>query len=309
MLKEISVVVTVYNKSKFLPYVIKSLINQTISHKMEYIFVDDASTDNSIQIIKNLTKHLKNVTIIKNNINCGPSIRLNQGAQKAKGNFLLLIDGDDLIFNNAAEIMLELINKYQAEFIYGKRQKLKSTIDAPNVKNINYIVSNEPLKYILTNRKLVNMAALVKTELFQKAKGCDERIFIQDESLPLRLAINANKFIDLKTAVVGIIPEEGTEEYKRLAKNSDQQYHDRFSAYYYFVTDNAKRLNNFKHLIYNRCISTWWKYTKTQQVLPYFSKYFLYYLVTRIYPRSFNLNILHTIKQQFIKLNNVKRVK
>lgn len=310
MPSEISVIITIYNKSFFLPDVIKSLLSQTISSKMEYIFVDDASTDNSVNIIEQHSKNINNVTIIKNKVNLGPSVRLNQGAKKAKGKFLLLIDGDDIIFNNAAEVMLELLKSQQADFIYGKRQRLEVIKKAcVNKEDIDYTVSTQPLKYILTHRNLVNMAAMVKTSLFSKAKGCDERVFIQDESLPLRLAAFANKFIDLKTSVVGIIPEEKSlTKYKRLSSNSSQQYHDRFLVYYYFIADNMPKINDVRHLLYKRCISTMWKYFKEQNMFPYYSMSFVYYLISRLYGKSFSLSRLDKIKHEFSKQNNIRRM-
>ncbi|MBO7556357.1 MAG: glycosyltransferase family 2 protein, partial [Alphaproteobacteria bacterium] len=75
---DVSFVMTVYNKEYYLPSVLKALFAQTGLKNPEYIFVDDASTDNSVNIIKEFSKDIENVTIIANAKNRGISARTNQ---------------------------------------------------------------------------------------------------------------------------------------------------------------------------------------------------------------------------------------
>ena len=53
---DVSFVMTVYNKEYYLPSVLKALLGQTGLKNPEFIFVDDLSTDKSVQIIKDMTK-------------------------------------------------------------------------------------------------------------------------------------------------------------------------------------------------------------------------------------------------------------
>ena len=64
----VSFVITVFNKSKFLKPVIKSLKSQKGKFQKEYIFIDDGSTDGSYKILKNETKGLKTVRFISKKI-------------------------------------------------------------------------------------------------------------------------------------------------------------------------------------------------------------------------------------------------
>lgn len=61
---DVSFVMTVYNKEYYLPSVIRALLNQTGLKNPEYIFVDDVSTDKSVEIIREMTKGIKNVKIL-----------------------------------------------------------------------------------------------------------------------------------------------------------------------------------------------------------------------------------------------------
>ena len=83
---DVSFVMTVYNK-RILPAVGPdgSFSAERIKNP-EYIFVDDVSSDNSVEIIRRMTAGLPNVTIVTNPYNRGISARINQGIALAKEN-------------------------------------------------------------------------------------------------------------------------------------------------------------------------------------------------------------------------------
>src|SRR5579884_1190607 len=93
----VSYVVTVYNKEPYVGTTVRSLLEQDGPQKAEYIFVDDVSTDRSVQVIEEATRGRPDVTIIKNTVNAGPSVRLNQGARLARGQYLQCFDSDDVM--------------------------------------------------------------------------------------------------------------------------------------------------------------------------------------------------------------------
>ena len=92
----ISILITNYNKEKFLNKSLKSVLNQTYSN-YEIILFDDSSTDNSIKIIQKYKK----IKLIRNKSKKKNSSPLNQingiinCFQKSKGNIICLLDGDD----------------------------------------------------------------------------------------------------------------------------------------------------------------------------------------------------------------------
>ena len=64
---------------------------------IEIIFVDDNSKDNSINLIKKLMKNDKRIIYIKNSINKGQFYSRNKGVLNSKGEYVLIIDPDDLL--------------------------------------------------------------------------------------------------------------------------------------------------------------------------------------------------------------------
>lgn len=119
----ISVVVTVYNKAPYLPATIRSLTEQEGGLDVEYIFVDDVSKDDSVAVVERETANLSQVTIIKNSENQGPSIRINQGVRLARGKYVFCFDSDDILAANALKVMSDLLEKHDADAIYGDWKK------------------------------------------------------------------------------------------------------------------------------------------------------------------------------------------
>ena len=114
----ISVLVSNYNKQKFLNKSLKSLTFQKYKN-FEIIFYDDASTDNSLNIVKNFKK----IQIIKNLKQKSHSAPLNQinsiyhAFEKSKGEIICLMDADDLFSLNK----LKIVNNF---FITNKKKNI-----------------------------------------------------------------------------------------------------------------------------------------------------------------------------------------
>lgn len=90
---KVSVIMAVYNAEDFVLQSIQSALNQT-HQNLEIIICDDGSTDDSLQIL--LSIHDKRITILSNDKNSGVSATRNKCLAKATGNFIAILDADDL---------------------------------------------------------------------------------------------------------------------------------------------------------------------------------------------------------------------
>ncbi|MFC3677702.1 glycosyltransferase family 2 protein [Ferrovibrio xuzhouensis] len=255
---DISFVIPVYNKADVLPAVVRALAAQQPAPQAEYIFVDDASTDGSVALLQGLATQLPGMTVMTNDRNAGPSIRLNQGAAAARGRHLCLIDADELIAPDAVAVMLALMERTGAQMVHGKiRDAERPAADltpAPVGGTPDFAVLDAPLADILAGRGFVRMSWLVETSVFHAAGGCDPRIFIQDESLPLRLAAAARRMVDLR-ATTGYAPAAAS----RLSTDKVQQHHDRFFAAYNLLRDRPDLPAGIRAALRRRCLSAAWK--------------------------------------------------
>lgn len=108
MTPKVTIIVPVYNVSRFIEKCTRSLLEQTF-HYLEYIFVDDSTPDNSIEILENVIEQYPNrkanVNIIHHESNRGVSVARNTGLNVAKGDYILFVDSDDHIDFNMIELM------------------------------------------------------------------------------------------------------------------------------------------------------------------------------------------------------------
>ena len=90
----ISVIMPCYNEQDYVAKAIRSILNQTYGN-FELIVVDDCSTDNSVEMIKELAKEDSRVIFLKNAKNVGVSKTINYGLSVARGEYIARLDADD----------------------------------------------------------------------------------------------------------------------------------------------------------------------------------------------------------------------
>ena len=98
---KISVIIPVYGVEKYIERFARSLFEQTLTEKVEFIFVNDCTPDNSIIILQNtIEKYPKieeQVKIINNPVNSGQSPSRNNGIKASKGEYIICLDSDDWV--------------------------------------------------------------------------------------------------------------------------------------------------------------------------------------------------------------------
>lgn len=97
----VSVVIPVYNSEKYLYECIDSLITQTL-HCCEFIFVDDGSTDSSLEILKAYQKVDCRISVFRQ-ANKHAGVARNNGLSHARGEFITFLDSDDIMLPYALE--------------------------------------------------------------------------------------------------------------------------------------------------------------------------------------------------------------
>lgn len=101
---EISVVVTNFNYGKYLGRCVRSLLNQSIeSSQYEIIVVDDASTDDSHEILKTFSSAIRPIYL---DVNSGLSVASNTGIRSAHGRYIVRVDADDYVHSDFLRTLL-----------------------------------------------------------------------------------------------------------------------------------------------------------------------------------------------------------
>ena len=101
---KISVILPVYNPGDGIEKCLASLRNQTLQ-EIEFIFVDDCGTDQSMKIVEKAAAADKRIRIIRNPHNMGAGNARNVGIENATGEYLSFVDPDDYIATNFLELL------------------------------------------------------------------------------------------------------------------------------------------------------------------------------------------------------------
>jgi len=112
---DVSVVVPVYNAEQYIEKCAKSLLAQTLKN-IEIIFVDDGSTDNTLEILNDLSVKDERIKVLhQNNLYAG--VARNNGLEKSRGEYVIFLDADDFFEKNMLETMYGKAKTYSAEIV------------------------------------------------------------------------------------------------------------------------------------------------------------------------------------------------
>jgi len=136
-----SVIVPIYNSSRFISRCICSILAQSFVN-WEAFFLDDCSTDNTVSIVRALIDD--RCQLIENNINRGPSVLRNMGILMSRGKYIVILDSDDWMAHNRLQVFYELIME-KGEYTLVADQYLfvgeKHYWKFPNLSNLDRTIS------------------------------------------------------------------------------------------------------------------------------------------------------------------------
>lgn len=193
----VSIITPSYNKQKFIAETIKSVIAQT-HQNWELIIVDDNSTDNTAEIITQFSEQDKRVLLFQNRQNKGANFCRNFGLSKAKGDYVIFLDADDVLLPKCLETRIEKALKFSDSnllvFSMGVFQKqigdTKGKEWIPNTKT--------PLQGFLRDKLSWSiLQSIWKKDFLLELNGFDE-IFPKLQDVELHTRALLHPFIKLK---------------------------------------------------------------------------------------------------------------
>lgn len=116
---KISIIIPIYNVAQYISNSLVSALNQTYT-PIEYIAIDDCSTDNSISIVNEIIQMpqycTKDFKLLRHAENRGLSAARNTGMQNASGDYIFFMDSDDEITPRCIELHYHAIKEVHADF-------------------------------------------------------------------------------------------------------------------------------------------------------------------------------------------------
>jgi poly-beta-1,6-N-acetyl-D-glucosamine synthase len=116
----ISLIIALRNEEKNIPFLIESILNQSLNHTcFELILIDDHSTDNTNQLCNEFKKSIKNLSVLKLDNLTGKKNAILLGIKHANGQLIVTTDADCVHNKNWLETILQFYLKYKPKMIIG----------------------------------------------------------------------------------------------------------------------------------------------------------------------------------------------
>ncbi|MDZ5472361.1 glycosyltransferase family 2 protein [Bacillus sp. 31A1R] len=125
---KVTVITPVFNAEKYLRRTIDSVINQTMGFEnIEYLLVDDCSTDSSRDILLEYSSKYENIFAVFLECNTGtPGQPRNLGVQLSTSKYITFLDADDWLEPNGLEVLHDILEKTGDDYVVGKTIQLKN---------------------------------------------------------------------------------------------------------------------------------------------------------------------------------------
>ncbi len=170
---KVSVVVPIYNVEDYLEDCLNSLVNQTLED-IEIICINDGSTDNSLDIINKYAEKDDRMTVITQE-NGGHAVATNRGMSMAKGEYLYLMDSDDIVELNTLEDTYKLAEEKNLDFVifkainYNDPQDRYYETEVYSMGNLLKVVGDNVFNYKdLPQNVLFNMSVTPWSKLYNR---------------------------------------------------------------------------------------------------------------------------------------------
>ncbi len=200
----VSIIIPVYNAEMTLSICLEALHRQNYT-SLEYIFVNDASTDASLSMIQAFAAQFnksveRHVTIVNHTSNQGVATARNSGLDRATGDFIYYVDADDNIDANAITVMMQKVQETSADIV-GFNWFLSFDKNERKMNQPNFSTPWEAIEKILRGVMRWNLwLFIVKRSIyedhnirFQPAMNMGEDLMVM-----IKLLVHANRvtFID-----------------------------------------------------------------------------------------------------------------
>lgn len=191
---KLSIITPCYNGSKTLEEAIESTFNQGFSsEEFEIILVDDASTDNSYEVMSALATRHKNIKILKQPENKGGGAARNHGIGEARAPVIFVLDSDDILLPHTLSHMLDYLHAKKADvvaFNYSTKFRGTNTKDIVDRLELPYRDQKIPIESLLIVKKAhspVVINGMFLKSAWEKAGGYPEHHHFDTQGFGWRL--------------------------------------------------------------------------------------------------------------------------
>ncbi|MGD0781137.1 MAG: glycosyltransferase family 2 protein [Dehalococcoidales bacterium] len=226
----VSAIIPTYNSAHLLTRALESTIGQTYQN-VEIIVVDDGSTDNTEDIVRNYGKRVKYRRLPHAGL---PAVPRNAGLQLAQGEYIAFLDADDAWQPEKLEKQVEVICSDKNIGLVCTNTLRESKSRSRPYFPAGTIARRNSFSFLLRENFIITSSVLTRHEILSQQKGfCEDILFkaIEDYDLWLRIALNHDiYFIDELLTIYHDAPSESL----RSSQNMTQYWKGMMQIYSQF---------------------------------------------------------------------------
>lgn len=153
-----SVGIPTYNQAQYLKKAVLSVYNQSVK-PTEIVVYDDCSTDNTAQVLDELSQEIEVLKVVRQDKNKGIAINKEACLKACKGDYIILLDSDDILDYKYAETLINLLTQFpEAGYAHGNVQQIDQKGNKTVVRKLyrkqTYLTANEELKRQIDGMKV-----------------------------------------------------------------------------------------------------------------------------------------------------------
>ncbi len=221
----VSVLMTSYNREKYISSAIESVLNSSYID-FELIISDDCSSDNTLRIAEEYSKYDSRIKVFLNDKNLGDYPNRNKAAERAKGKYIKYVDADDYIYPKGLEILVSNMEQFP-EAGFGLCS-LPQSISRPYPFQLG---PTEAYEYHYFGNGLFHKAplsAIIRKDIFDKVGGFSGIRMVGDFEMWHKLAIHSPV----------VLMQEGIVWYREHSEQEMTQYKN-YTYHYSLVKSKA----------------------------------------------------------------------
>jgi len=199
---DLSIIIPTYNAKECIKECLDSVLNQQTKYTYEIILVDDGSTDDTLQEIEGYLQD-ERIVLMKQE-NQGQSVARNNAIFNSRGQYIMMLDSDDLLLGGSIENLINVALKTNSDIVEGKVTRFHKEINPEDVKtSLKYTVkSNKKEPNFVLSTYGYSWAKVYKRELWQTLRYPEGYIF-EDIISKFILRRKANQVAFLDYTVYG----------------------------------------------------------------------------------------------------------
>ena len=198
---DVSAVAANFNNAPYLADFINSISQSTVLPK-ELIFIDDGSTDDSLQIIDKFS-HLPYLKVIRFEKNRGFCHALNAGIKAAKGKYIVRIDPDDIMQKNRIEVQYNFLEKNKDIDVVGSNVVYFDSKTGKELIVSNFPMSHKKIKqeYYAGDHGVQHPSVMIKASVMKQYRYNQENVLAEDYEIFAKMIRDGHIFANIKEAL------------------------------------------------------------------------------------------------------------